>query len=102
MYLATGDSFITVSYSYTLGHATVCQMVRETCWVIVNTLLKEVMPEQSEEQWRAIAKDFWNIWNFPNCIGTMDGNQVNIEAPANMAQCILITRKLSPLPYFRW
>jgi len=48
--------------------------------VIVNTLKKEVMPEPSEEQWKAIAEDFWN---FPNCIGAGDGKHVNIEKPAN-------------------
>jgi hypothetical protein len=82
-YLPTGDSFKTVSYSYRLGHATVRQIVRETCRVIVNTLMKGVMPEPSEEQWKAIVEDFWNIWNFPNCIGAVDGKHVNIEAPAN-------------------
>jgi len=51
--------------------------------VIVNTLMKEVMPEPYEEQWKAIAKDFCNIWNFPNCIGAVDGKHVNIEASAN-------------------
>jgi len=51
--------------------------------VIVSTFMKEVMPEPSEEQWKAIAEDFWNIRNFPNCIGAVDGNNVNIEAPDN-------------------
>jgi hypothetical protein len=45
--------------------------------------MKEVMPESYEEQWKAIAEDFWNNWNLPNCIGAADGKHVNIEAPAN-------------------
>jgi len=52
--------------------------------VIVNMLMKEVIPEPSEEQWKAIDVDFWKIWNFPNCIGAVDEKHVNIEAPANI------------------
>jgi hypothetical protein len=51
--MVTGDSFYTVSYSYRLGRSTVC----EACRVIVNRFMKEVMPEPSEEQWKAIAED---------------------------------------------
>jgi hypothetical protein len=46
-------------------------------------LMKQVMPKPSEEQWKAIAADFCNIWNFPNCIGAVDGKHVKIEALAN-------------------
>ena len=54
----------------------------ETCRVTVNTLMTEVMP--SEEQWKAIAEDFWwNIWNLSNFIGVVDGKHDNTEAPAN-------------------
>jgi hypothetical protein len=45
--------------------------------------MKEVIPEPSEEQWKATAEVFWNIWNFPNCIGAVGGKHVNIETSDN-------------------
>ena len=33
-YLVTGDSMQTVSFSYRLGHSTVCNIIEETCQAI--------------------------------------------------------------------
>lgn len=41
------------------------------------------MPKPTADQWKKIAEEFWNIWNFPNCIGALDGKYVVIQAPAN-------------------
>ena len=64
-----------------------------TCRVIVNTLMKEEMTEPYEEQWKDIAEDFRNIWNFPNCIGAVDGKHINIEAPANSSSVYFSYKK---------
>lgn len=39
------------------------------------------MPQTSDE-WKEIAKGFELRWNFPNCLGAMDGKHVNIKCPA--------------------
>lgn len=58
-----------------------CQAIVEIhSYVYANTKLKEVIHEPTEEEWLAITKSFWNIWNFPNCLGHQ---MVNFEAPAN-------------------
>ena len=39
------------------------------------------MPIPTEEEWNVIADEFWTRWQFPNCIGALDGKHVTIEAP---------------------
>lgn len=35
----------------------------------------------SPEEWTNVAKQFEDIWNFPNCIGAIDGKHVILQAP---------------------
>ena len=35
------------------------------------------------EEWRKVAEDFHRKWNFPHCIGAVDGKHINIVPPAN-------------------
>jgi len=58
--------------------------------------MTEVMPEPSEEQCKANAEDFWNIWNLPNCIGAVKGKHVNIEAHANSGSVYFNHKKPFP------
>ena len=51
----------------------------------------------SVEKWTNIANDFEMYWNFPNCIGAVDGKHVNIHAPACSWSMYYIYKKLSIL-----
>lgn len=37
------------------------------------------MPD--EAKWNTVASEFWEKWQFPNCIGALDGKHVTIQAP---------------------
>ncbi|XP_031339861.1 protein ALP1-like [Photinus pyralis] len=82
-YLATGDSLKTISFSYRLGHSTVYKIVMDTCKVITERLLNEMLPKPTTEMWKSIANDFFTLWNFPNCLGALDGKHIIIQAPPN-------------------
>ncbi|XP_068082944.1 uncharacterized protein [Anabrus simplex] len=82
-FLATGDSFRTIAFSYRLGHSTVHAIVRQVCQAIINNLLSIYIPTPRRSDWEQIPNTFRNVWDFPNCIGCLDGKHVEIMAPSN-------------------
>ncbi|CAH1379850.1 unnamed protein product [Tenebrio molitor] len=47
-FLATGDSFRTIAFSYRLGHSTVQQIVGEVCSAIIKNMLSEFQLQQKQ------------------------------------------------------
>jgi hypothetical protein len=45
--------------------------------------MPEVMEQPTEERWKETATEFYDLWNFPNCLGVLDGKHVTIQAPPN-------------------
>nr|CAI5842281.1 unnamed protein product [Callosobruchus analis] len=41
------------------------------------------MPTPSLEQWQKIEEGFRTKWNYPNCVGAIDGKHVVCEKPPN-------------------
>jgi hypothetical protein len=37
----------------------------------------------TEEEWEEVAKDYMKMWNFPHCIGALDGKHIVIRQPAS-------------------
>lgn len=37
----------------------------------------------TQDEWITIAQKFDERWNFPNCIGALDGKHIRLQAPAN-------------------
>ncbi|XP_049338723.1 uncharacterized protein LOC125803951 [Astyanax mexicanus] len=82
-YLATGDSFRSLAFSYRVGVSTVAGIVSQVTRSIWNCLVTEYMPVPTKEDWRTIAAGFHERWNFPNCLGSIDGKHIVIQAPNN-------------------
>ena len=39
------------------------------------------LPEPTTEIWEQSAKGFEDVWQFPNCIGSIDGKHITIKCP---------------------
>lgn len=37
----------------------------------------------TKEEWQLIAHDFNQHWNYPFCLGSMDGKHIMLQAPIN-------------------
>uniref|UniRef100_A0A3B3D4H0 DDE Tnp4 domain-containing protein n=1 Tax=Oryzias melastigma TaxID=30732 RepID=A0A3B3D4H0_ORYME len=80
-FLATGESFHSLAFQYRLGKSTVSTTVHTTCRAIERQMMDSQFPMPTEQMWRDSAAAFWSRCNFPNCIGAIDGQHINITAP---------------------
>lgn len=58
------------------------------CYFTVSTLYSYFLmyiyqTPQTEEEWIVIADGYYDRWQFPNCIGALDGKHVRISVPAH-------------------
>ena len=82
VYLAAGCSQQDLSLRFHRGRSTISNILSDTCDVLYNVLsLRYLRAPENEEEWEKIAQQFWQRWNFPNCIGCIDGKHFNIQCP---------------------
>lgn len=82
-FLATGDSYFSIANSYYVGVTTVFSIIQEVLPLIWTILQPVVMLEPDKEALLEIADNYWQKWNIPNCLGSIDGKHVKITAPPN-------------------
>lgn len=82
--LASGDSMMNTAKSYRIGYTTAFKILYETTEAIWDLLQPKFLKfPNGEDEWKSIAKEFWDLWQFPLCLGALDGKHVVIKKPAN-------------------
>lgn len=62
---------------YFSGVSTLAEIIPETCQAIHKVLAPVYMKTPSSAaEWKEVAKGFLDNWNYPNCIGAVDGKHV--------------------------
>ncbi|KAL3222874.1 hypothetical protein MRX96_028306 [Rhipicephalus microplus] len=80
-YLSSGMLVRDAAMAFRVGIETARKIIHETCTVLWEVLVPEYMKTPTEEEWREIAAGFCNRWQFPNCIGAVNGKHIQIKCP---------------------
>jgi hypothetical protein len=80
-YLATGETFRSLSYSFRISVPSLSIIIPETVDAIYNVLKDEYLKTpKTKDEWITIARRFEKEWNFPNCLGALDGKHIAFRA----------------------
>lgn len=68
--------------NFRLGQNTISNIIKDTCRAL-RIILEPIYLQipASEEAWKVVAHDFADRWNFPHCLGAMDGKHCRIDPP---------------------
>lgn len=72
--MATGESLRSLAFSFRISQSYISRIIQ----VVLKSLSKQLTPillkSPTKENSIRVAENFWNKWNFPNCVGAIDGN----------------------------
>jgi DDE superfamily endonuclease len=65
-----------------LGKSSCSNIILEVCEAIWQGLA-DYIKQPNQEEFKEIAERFFVRWNFPHCIGAVDGKHIKLKAPPN-------------------
>ena len=66
-----------------MGSSTVSGIIDSTCDALWKVLLPKYMSRPTTPSaWRRVSQGFEQMWNFPHCVGAIDGKHIVVQAPA--------------------
>ncbi|CAK1591625.1 unnamed protein product [Parnassius mnemosyne] len=81
-FLATGRSYEDLKFSTIISPQALSSIIPDTCEALFKVLCPDFLKfPNTEQDWKNIAEKFEKRWNFPHCLGAIDGKHVSIALP---------------------
>ncbi|XP_050504264.1 putative nuclease HARBI1 [Diabrotica virgifera virgifera] len=80
-FLATGRTLKDIEYSTAISKPSLSSIIPETCEAIYKVLQQFIQFPKTADDWLKIASDFEEKWQFPHCLGAVDGKHIRIVPP---------------------
>ena len=82
LFLICGIPYSRLQYDTRIHENTLGLIIPEVCSAIYESLRDEFLKTPTTpDEWLKVAVEFERTWNFPNCIGAVDGKHVQIKPP---------------------
>ena len=95
-FLASGASYKDLSCSFRMSTSAISNIVPAVCKAIYDVLKDDYLkPPTTCSQWKELAQEFSDKWQFPHAVGAIDGKHINIKAPPNTGSEYLNYKKHS-------
>ena len=83
-FLATGESFHSLAFQFRISRQEISMIVEEVCDAVAKVIGGRFMQVPStDEEWLSLSKQFQERWNFPNCLGAIDGKHIVMVQPSH-------------------
>ncbi|CAK1599206.1 unnamed protein product [Parnassius mnemosyne] len=72
-----------MQYLFKISKQAISKFIPEVCQAIINGLKDNVKLPINPQEWLMMSDAFDELWNFPHCIGAVDGKHEVLQAPVN-------------------
>ena len=96
-YLATGESYTSLSCQFRAGRSTISKFLPEVYRAIQDEFTREYLKcPTTPDEWKELKREFRIRWNVPHALGAQGGKHVAMKKPKNT------TRGSFPLCCWPW
>jgi hypothetical protein len=71
-----GQQFRGIKFSVYEGKRSISGIIADTTPAIRTTLQLLFLPAPNKSKWKHVAERYLDLWNLPNCIGSLDGKHI--------------------------
>ena len=83
-YLATEESYTSLSCQFRVGRSTISKFLPEVCRAIQDEFTWEYLRcLTTPDEWKELETEFRIRWNVPHALGALDGKHVALKKPKN-------------------
>ena len=76
-FLATGESYTSLSCQFRVGRSTISKFLPEVCRVMQDEFNREHLKcPTTPDEWKELETEFRIRWNIPHALGALDGKHV--------------------------